>query len=95
METGMLSFECNQSECKFEQAMGRCIYEFVKLMISIKRNGSVQIGLEEFGIDPDVISKFRAMFVLISDDQLLMRIHPAVSQEREGTDFPNVFQVYK
>ena len=95
METGQLSFECDKSDCKFEQAMGRVVYEFVKLTVSVKRNGNVQIGLEEFGLDPITISKFRSMFVLISNDDLLMRIHPAVSKEREGTEFPNVFQVYK
>ena len=95
METGHIGFACNKNDCKFEQAMGRCVYQFLKIVISLKNNGHVQVDLEEFGLDPETIDKFRAMFVLISNDKLLMKIHPAVSGEREGTTFTNVFQEYK
>ena len=95
MGTGHLVFGCGDRRCKFEIAMGKCVYEFLKLIFSVYRNTDVQIGLEEFGIAPETIEKFRSLFVITSNDGTLIKIDPSISNEREGTVFPNVFRTFK
>ena len=95
MDVGEIRFNCNKSDCPFEQNMGKCIYEFVKVSLSIKRNAKIVVGLEEFGITSDVIADFKKMFVEVSDDETLMRVDTRVTDRRSVETVPNIFRIHK
>ena len=95
MDVGEIQFNCSKSDCPFEQNMGKCIYEFVKVSLSIQRNAKIVVGLEEFGITSDVIEDFKKMFVQISDDGTLMRVDTRVTDRRSVETVPNIFKIYK
>lgn len=95
MDVGEIQFNCLKSDCPFEQNMAKCIYEFVKVSLSIKRNAKIVVGLEEFGIHSEVIAEFKKMFVEINDDETLMRVDPRVTDRRSVETVPNIFRIYK
>ena len=91
MEHGSLEFNCKDNNCKFEQHMGRCVFAFVKVSISLKMNANVKVSLKEFGITAETIDQFKAMFVKFRDNGERMIIHPAVTSGRDGETFVNIF----
>ena len=91
MATGWLGFNCEKSGCEFEQKLGRVIFEFVKVSLSLYNNAGVQVSLEEFGFATDVIDQFKTMFVKFSSDNKRMKIHPCVANSRDGDEFVNIF----
>ena len=94
MESGRFMFGCEDQNCKFEQRVGRCIFEYVKVSVSLFRNARAQVALAEFGIEPDISDKFIKMFVKFSSDNKRMKIHPAVANSRDGDEFVNIFAKY-
>ena len=91
MATGWIGFNCDDFKCQFEQRVGKVVFEFVKISVSLQKNAGVRVSLEEFGIADETIDKFKSMFVKFSADNKRMKIHPSVANSRDGDEFINIF----